>query len=1583
MKEQTKRIINNKIIRIIITVLVLLFCALCIFTIICRKEETTEISKENSLYSTASATTNENGEDNESPENPNGDAVNNESQEESNEVEEDPNEGEYLRLTDLDWRSESKAGWDQIRKNEDNTHAKLQIKIEGAYYPFDYGIWAHAQSEVYFNISEYSEKYHYLTMYVGLNKTSTRGDGVKFWIYTSDEDTFYKEGPSHWTLKSDPDRVYMPGEEAEFIKIDIRGAKYLRFTAVANANNASDHAVYIDPMLITDNYREKEPTYPSVETYNQRIKDYANKDLSDPNYELLVLQRKFIASVGDYALERFIQDDPANKETVEWLMNDLENLRYYILGGTPSGGYFNSLKELTRLLKEYKDDFNDTTQISDAGKELLVKKNLNWPTTKGNLYKRMVITLSLTHSTRVGLWMQNSEFNQSDSITRYALYKQMYNNNQFKATETVNITPWFETFNIEEMRWIMCTAIDDEEVLWLNEYTQSKINDAPSNVWGLLTPHPYMAYVWPNYANPVYYDEQNKEYFNEWFGVKKIDEEGNEYIKGLFEYIPYRNDTSNGYVYKLWMNFRNKFGTGAVCGGISKSGHCIRGVHAIPSAVIGQPGHAALLYYNQNAEGKGLWGIDNDVSGWAYSEKGERMLLGWGNDRTYVRGYNVPYIILAQEALNDYNNFVKAEELLMTVDVYKDDKVKQEQIYREAIQIQSINLDAWAGLAKLYVEDSTKTEEDCYRLEEEMMEALKCFPFPMYNLSNYIKTKLTSDEYEFKFTILQTKILTEAKDYPNGGTSTVLQPNVTRGLATYLLGQIDTQLATFSFDGADAGKIVLSSRFEGNGVRWDYSLDGKINWNEVSSTAEELKHNLTQREIESITSENDIYVHIVGTDYSEENIYKIDIQESQGLPANLFASDLENRMIAVNLSTEWRYSENDPWIPYSVSSPDLTGNKTVQLRQGATGTRLASSTPSTFNFTEDNQPDTRKYIPVSHLNINSVSTEAVNNGGAAINAIDGNYNTRWHSAWNGTDTNRFIVVKLDKPVYLSAVEFVPAGGGNGKIYDGTIWGSMDGENWEILSQRTGITYTNQANTNADAITNTKSFEIENPKEVQYVKIVADRTNGNWFTARAFNFYQDLTKDPHPTAGIAYSTTDKTNGIVIARLINPSTKITITNNDGKDTYVFTENGQFTFEFEDENGNKGSSIAKVDWIDKDGPTADVKYELNGDKKLLILLDNISEDVYLLDENNNKINYIEVQNKKVSSISYLDLSGNAYKVVHVDENGIINKITYKNTTGNVTSVEEYITTLENGIVVGEEYFDSEGNSVTITDAEKETLRGLQQAIKNPLEYVLETSGEYEFRLLDKASNVAYKNIKVDYINNNSIILASDITYDITQATNKDVIATINPYIINNEGEKITAEITNNNGQSTYTFTDNGEFTFEYKDVSDTDNVEIKQHKAKVDWIDRVAPTAEIKYSTKETTDKPVIATLINESETITILNNGSSKAYTFTENGEFTFEFEDKAGNRGTVTAKVDWIEKEPDNPNDGKVGDVNKDGKITATDLLLIKRHLVAGQRQEWILKGDKFIAGDINGDGDITATDLLLIKRLVLKQMLAQ
>lgn len=1024
-------------------------------------------------------------------------------------------EKDYVYLSDIKYiANQSSVAWGSITLDQNletrYNDGLITVLVDGKSTQFFKGISAHATSTLVYDLTSYN--YDYFTSYIGIDASrGANGNGVKFYIYTSKDGT-------NWDLKTDANPQVLKGNtNAVFVKVDIKDAKYLKLYCNNNGNESSDHAVYANAKLIKEGHTEPEAKpidfIKTLEEYDEIIKGYEGQEIKG-DYELAVLQREFVKNAKYNLLQVYANTNEEYKETLSWLMNDVDNLRLYLSGGAPSGSYFNSLTQLTRLLNAYKSDFNDKTPISDAGIALMEKKGLNWDTTKGSLYKRMAITLSLTHSTRVNLWMQASQYNLSDAVDRYKIYKDLYNAGQFKATDAVNMTPWFETFKIEEMRWVLGTAIDDEEIIWLNEYVQSRIDAAPASAWGLLTPHSYMAYVWPNYSNPVYYDINNKEYFNDLFGVPQKDaegniikdENGNVVKKGLFDYIPYRNEAP--YTYKLWMNFRNKFGTGAVCGGISKTGHCIRGVNAIPSAVIGQPGHAAIIYYNQNAEGKGLWGIDNDVSGWCYSEKGERMPLGWGNDRTYVQGYNIPYIILAQEALNDYENLEKAEKLLKLVDVYQDDKAKQEQIYREAIKIQSINLDAWAGLAKLYVNDETKTEEDYYNLEVEMMEALKCFPFPMYNLSNYVKTKITSVEYSFKFTVLQGRILNEAKNYPDKD-SKVLQPGLTRGFGAFLLGQIDTSLANFSFDGEDAGKIVLSSRFDGNGVRWDYSLDGKNTWKEVAFTAEEPhKLQLTTEELNSITPENDIYIHIVGTNYSEENLYKIDILASAGLPSALYANDLENKLIAAVPSMQWKYREEDEWTFYRDAEPDLTGNKTVIVRMGRTGVYVEGTNQITFTFTQDVQSNTRKYIPIEHLSIHGVSTEATSQGGSATFSIDGNMNTRYHSAWNGSDTQRYIIVKIDRPVYLSAVEFVPAGGGNGKIVDGTIWGSMDGENWEVLTSQKNLTYSpSNVATNEQAAANTKPFEIESLRKVQYVKIVADRTNGNWFAARMFNFYE--------------------------------------------------------------------------------------------------------------------------------------------------------------------------------------------------------------------------------------------------------------------------------------------------------------------------------------------------------------------------------------------------------------------------------------------------------------------------------------------
>ena len=1294
---------------------------------------------------------------------------------------------EFIYLSDIDYiETESKSGWGSLLKDKTSANGRIQIKINGGAYSFDKGMWAHASSILMYDLTNYD--YDYFTSFVGLNTTSTAGNGVTFRIYTSVDKT-------NWNLEAEIAK--MPQANADFVKIDIRGKKYLKLEADDNKGNGQDHSVYADAKLTKTSYEEAQDVV-SLEKINKKIENFGEIDFNNKEHELAILQRDLIKNASEFVIKRFIGESSANKEAFEWLFNDIDNLRLYIMGGKPAGNYYNSFKVLKRLLESHKSDF-DIQEVTKYG------------TKYGDLYKRMAIALSLTHSAQVALWMQpGAAENQSDAVTRYEIYKELHKNDKFKVTNSIDITKWFENYTVEEMRFVMNNLIDDESIVWLNEYVQSKIDANPNSAWGLLTPHSYIAYIWPNYGNPVYYDDANYDYFNNLFSVNG---------KKLYDYGITRG-TSSKKVYKVWMNFRNKFGTGAVCGGISKTGSNIRATHGIPAAVIGQPGHAAIIYYTQDAEGRGYWNLDNDVSGWTLSEKGERMLLGWGNE-SYQRGYSVVYMALAQEVINDFESFEESQKRVLLADVYQNDLEKRESLYREALEILPININAWYGLIMTYNANPNKTENEYYELAKELAEKMVYFPLPMQHLTNLIKPKLTSIENQYRFTLLQTRILTEGTKVPNNTAENyyVYQPSLTRLEANYLLGKLDKTIATFSFDGENAGKIVLSSRFDNTGVRWDYSLDGGSTWNEVAFSAEEEhKLQLSEEQIASINTEDDIKIHIVGVNYSEENIYNIDITKA-ATPTHLFGNDLENRVIGINLTYEWRRSENDAWTSYRDASPDNTGDKKLQVRIGATGTRLPSDSQE-FSFTEDNQPDTRKYVSISHLSIHSVSTQATAQGRPATNAIDGNYNTNWHSAWNGTDTERFITIKLDKPRYVSAVEYVPGGGGNGKILDGTVYGSVDGENWIELSKLQNLRYTNQANTNEDAIKNIKSFEIADPQEVQYIKIVANRaSNGNWFTAREFNIYQDLTKNPRPTAGVGYSITTTTNQDVVARLINPSTNITITNNGGSDTYTFTKNGKFTFEFVDENGIVGTSTAVVDWIDKEAPTARLEYSTT---------DKTNEDV----------------------------------------------------TVRLIPSEE-VTVLNNGEA------------------------SVENPNVDPFTYTFTENGEFTFEFRDKAGNIGHAIAKVDWID--TALPEATLNYSSVDLTNQDVIVTI-------EFNKENVTITNNNGSNTYIFKENGEFTFEFVDEAGNFNTAI----ANVNWINKKLPTVTVSYSTTSETTGPVTAT-IHCDEKIFITNNNGQSIYTFKENGKFVFEFVDKLGNKGSITARVDWIKKEepstpdiPENP-----------------------------------------------------------------------
>lgn len=123
---------------------------------------------------------------------------------------------------------------------------------------------------------------------------------------------------------------------------------------------------------------------------------------------------------------------------------------------------------------------------------------------------------------------------------------------------------------------------------------------------------------------------------------------------------------------------------------------------------------------------------------------------------------------------------------------------------------------------------------------------------------------------------------------------------------------------------------------------------------------------------------------------------------------------------------------------------------------------------------------------------------------------------------------------------------------------------MDGNNWSVAGSVT----------NWENSASPKIIKLDESIKCQYVKFV---TNENWGDGRSFasaamiNLFEDITKKSIPIAEIEYDIKEKTNKNVTAKVVNPSTEITITNNNGSNVYIFKENGEFTFEFVDKYGN----------------------------------------------------------------------------------------------------------------------------------------------------------------------------------------------------------------------------------------------------------------------------------------------------------------------------------------------------------------------------------------------------------------------------
>lgn len=233
-------------------------------------------------------------------------------------------------------------------------------------------------------------------------------------------------------------------------------------------------------------------------------------------------------------------------------------------------------------------------------------------------------------------------------------------------------------------------------------------------------------------------------------------------------------------------------------------------------------------------------------------------------------------------------------------------------------------------------------------------------------------------------------------------------------------------------------------------------------------------------------------------------------------------------------------------------------------------------------------------------------------------------------------------------------------------------------------------------------------------------------------------------------------------------------------------------------------------------------------------------------------------------------------------------------------VIATDSNKSTLVENIVINEElskfeYIWSTSETLPETGWSQADVSGL--IVNSDITIKTEVSEENTYylylRATDLAGNVLEARTNGFKVTNDEITL----TPSITEITNQDVIVnvTYGTNLTENRKAGVSGK-TSSADETKVIVSENGTVYAEA-----TDKAGNKVYKTlEITNIDKVAPEATITYTTNE--DGSVTATISFNEEDVIITNNSGNDTYKFTENGEFTFEFKDKAGNTGKATASV---------------------------------------------------------------------------------
>lgn len=716
----------------------------------------------------------------------------------------------------------------------------LQVKTRGEKVTFPKGIFAHAPLTVIYDVSELKDKYPNFAGYLGIDSRSGGGNGVIFKISVSDDKNSWEE-------------IYNSGvvtiNDAVYVNLSMKGKKYIKLEAGNNGEDSRDHVVYADAGFVTNDYTPSENYNAPIKTvaeYDEELSKINVRDKNEVNNNTqTIYQRELVNQAGFYTINKVyeMKDERGNKlykDAIEYLLKDKEALYYYINGGPkPSQGtYENSLIAFGKLYNAYKGKLDNNSE--------------------NDLNIRLAVSVASAYANpkTVRFWTGNDNPNsgveavqKEDPVRRYATYKKLSEQGNYmdristlakEPSRNMGNAIWsgkqFRELSVPMMRWVVDSRMHEDEFEWLAQYITQWASEEKNKNKNFIDSYMYVHNKQGNwqYTDEKYYSQEKRA---EWNKKYKFDD-----FKSFDDNAKYGTKD----LIRSWIVWEE----GGVCGAYAKTYANLAEVAGRPSIVTGQPAHAAALTWQWVSDGgpdhKGQyeWRIQNNA--WSLRETSseyEDYLLGWGNRRKMGnidtnRNRASSYTLLATDVIQDWDAYVMAKKYTLLANSLKDFSAKREVYYR-ALTESPRYLDATYGMLDMYLNKPDLTSAELNRFMKETASRYTYYPMVMADLLREIELsgKLTDPVHMAELYMERQRALEEAytlrKDTKNltaDDYEKTRQPWYAGDVARAILEKDHSRIASFSFDGDNAGKIVLTKNLTEKGLKMKYSLDGGKTW---------------------------------------------------------------------------------------------------------------------------------------------------------------------------------------------------------------------------------------------------------------------------------------------------------------------------------------------------------------------------------------------------------------------------------------------------------------------------------------------------------------------------------------------------------------------------------------------------------------------------------------------------------------------------------------------------------------------------------------------------------------------------------